>query len=104
MPVLSIAETVTRPASVALDAWFPTSGLGPAGAARRAALVTEQLHVGAAIAEMVARMVVDLDADRLDELTEETTTLFARAEELRLAVALASRAADDTWLAVLDLD
>ena len=104
MPVLSIAETVTRPASVALDAWFPTSSLGTAGADRRSALVTEQLQVGAAIAETVARMGVERDADRLDELTEQATTLLARAEEVRLALALVSRAADDTWLAALEFD
>jgi hypothetical protein len=104
MPVLSIAETVTRPASVALDAWFPTSGTVAVGHARRAALVTEQLQVGAAIAETVARMGVELDADRLDALTDETATLLARAEELRLALALAIRAGNDSWLATLELD
>ena len=103
MPVLSIAETVTRPASVALDAWFPTQSTGAAGA-RREALVLEQLQIAGAIAETVARMGTELDPDRLDELTDETTTLFARAEELRLALALASRAANDTWLATLDFD
>ena len=60
--------------------------------------------MAASISATVARMGVELDMDVLDELTEETTTLFARAEELRLALALASRAANDTWLAALDLD
>ncbi|GAA2754092.1 hypothetical protein [Amnibacterium kyonggiense] len=102
MPVLSIAETVTRPASAALDTWFPSS-ITRAGA-RADALVAEQGRIAEAIAVTVARMGVELDPDRLDALTEETTALFARAEELRLALALAARAADDTWLVALDLD
>jgi hypothetical protein len=102
MPVLSIAETVTRPAAAALDAWFPAPPIGAAGS-RRQALVSEQQQIAAAIAETVARMGDELDGDRLDELTDETTALLARAEELRLALALVSRAADDTWLLRLDL-
>lgn len=103
MPVLSIAETVTRPAAEALEAWFPAPSIGRA-AERRDALVAEQRQVAAAIASTVAQMGIEIDVDVLDELTDETTTLFARAEELRLALALASRAANDTWLAALDLD
>ena len=103
MPVLSVAETITRPASVALATWFPAPSVGRA-AERRDALVSEQQQVAAAISATVARMGAELDNEVLDELTDETTTLFARAEELRLAMALASRAATDTWLAALDLD
>jgi hypothetical protein len=102
MPVLSIAETVTRPAAVALHSWFPTSAVELTGS-RHDALVAEQLEVADAIATTVTRMGAELDADRLDELTEATTALFARAEEIRLALALATRAANDTWLADLDL-
>jgi hypothetical protein len=103
MPVLSIAETVTRPAAAALHSWFPTSAVEPTGT-RHDGLVAEQLATAAAIATTVTRMGAELDADRLDELTEETTALFARAEEIRLALALATRAANDSWLASLDLD
>ena len=100
MTLLSTAETVMRPASAALEAWFPTHGatLG------RNALIDEQLEVTAAIAATVARMGVELDPDALDDLTDETTALFARAEEIRLALALAARAADDTWLVSLAID
>ncbi len=103
MPVLSIAETVTRPAAVALHSWFPTSAVEVTGS-RHDALVAEQREIAAAIAITVTRMGVEPDIDRLDELTESTTALFARAEEIRLALALATRAANDSWLASLDLD
>lgn len=103
MAVLSIAETVTRSASAALDVWFPAPSTGRAGT-RRDALIAEQQRIAQAISATVGRMGVELDAERLDELTELTTELFARAEELRLALALAARAENDTWLATLDLD
>ena len=103
MPVLSIAETVTRPAAVALHSWFPTSAVEVTGS-RHDALVAERIEIGEAIAATITRMGVEQDADRLDELTEVTTALFAHAEEIRLALALATRAANDTWLASLDLD
>lgn len=102
MPVLSIAETITRPASAALHSWFPTSAVEPTGS-RHDALILEQREIADAIATTVTRMGIESDADRLDELTEQTTALFARAEEIRLALALATRAANDTWLANLDL-
>jgi hypothetical protein len=108
MTLLSTAETVMRPASAALEAWFPASVAEPSGAAR-AALVAEQAEVTAAIAGIVARMGAELDADALDDLTDETTALFARAEEIRLALAPAGLAADghpadEPWLLSLDLD
>jgi hypothetical protein len=43
-------------------------------------------------------MGTELDLDALDDLTDDTTALFARAEEIRLALAVAARAADETWL------
>ena len=103
MAVLSIAETVTRPAVVALRSWFPTPAVEATGS-RHDALVAEQLEIAAAIATTVTQMGVEPDDDRLDALTEATTALFARAEEIRLALALATRAANDSWLASLDLD
>jgi hypothetical protein len=103
MPVLSIAETVTRPASAALHSWFPTSLVEVTGS-RHDALVAEQRTIATTISATVTRMGTELDPDVLDELTETTTALFARAEEIRLALALATRAANDTWLASLDLD
>ncbi|MGT2426734.1 hypothetical protein [Amnibacterium kyonggiense] len=102
MPVLSIAETLTRPASAALDTWFPSRAARSDD--RSSALTAERDRIAEAIAATVAQMSVELDPDRLDALTDETTALFARAEELRLALALAARAADDTWLVALDLD
>ena len=100
MTLLSRTETVMRPASAALEAWFPT----PGSALGRNALIAEQAEVTAAIAATVARMGVELDADELDDLTDEVASLFARAEEIRMALALAARAADDTWLLTLDFD
>lgn len=100
MTLLSSTETVMRPASVALESWFPAPGV----ASGLTALVAEQAEVSAAISVMVARMGVELDSDALDDLTDETATLFARAEEIRMALALAARAADETWLLTLDLD
>jgi hypothetical protein len=102
MAVLSIAETVTRPAAETLEAWFPAPVA--ASSTQRDALIAEQHAVAAAIAATVARMGTEPDLDLLDELTEETTVLFARAEEIRLALALAARAANDTWLASVDFD
>lgn len=100
MTLLSHTETVMRPASAALESWFPAPGVSFG----LTALITEQAEVSAAIAATVARMGVELDADALDELTEETATLFARAEEIRMALALAARAADETWLLTFDVD
>lgn len=102
MAVVSIAETVTRPASATLRSWFPVpSGSGDA---RGGALLAEEVDVAARIAETVSRMATEEDPARLDVLTDEATVLFARAQELRLALALAARAEDDTWLVRLDLD
>lgn len=103
MTMLSTTETVMRPAADALESWFPKPGAGLSSDGRHA-LVVEQARITAAIGRTVARMGVELDADALDDLTEETTALFARAEEIRLALALAARAADETWLLTLDLD
>lgn len=103
MTTLRTAETVMRPASAALEAWFPAPGAPMAGALRRT-LVAEQAEVAAAIAATVASMGAEPDADVLDDLTDEVATLLARAEEIRLALALAARAADETWLLTLDLD
>jgi hypothetical protein len=103
MTILNPTETVMRPASAALEAWFPAPGAAMPGASR-AALVDEQLAIATAITAIVARMGTEPDVDVLDDLTEETTALFARAEEIRLALALAARAADQTWLLSLDLD
>jgi hypothetical protein len=100
MTSLSPTETVMRPASAALAAWFPASD-APLG---RHALLDEQAAVSAAISATVARMGLELDVDTLDDLTEETAALLARAEEIRMALALAARAADETWLLSLDLD
>lgn len=100
MTLLRPTETVMRPASAALESWFPAVGAGFG----RKALVAEQVEVRLAIATMVARMGAELDTDALDDLTDETAALFARAEEIRLALALAARAADDTWLIDLELD
>lgn len=101
MTLLSPTETVMRSASAALEAWFPAPRAGAFGAGRDA-LVAEQTAIAGAIAATVARMGVEEDGDVLDALTEEATALLARAEEIRLALALAARAADETWL--IDLD
>jgi hypothetical protein len=98
----STAETVMRPASAALESWFPAPGAGASGS-HRESLVAEQLEIAGATSAVVARMGVELDADLLDDLTDEVAVLLARAEEIRLALALASRAADETWLMRLEL-
>ena len=104
MTMLSTAETVMRPASAALDSWFledraPTSG------PHRDLLAAERSEIDAAIHRVVARMDDDdIDAEDLDDLTEEVAGLLGRAEELRLALALADRAAGDTWLVAVDFD
>lgn len=103
MTLLSTAETVMRPASAALEAWFPGPGTTISGQ-HRDALLAEQADIAASISATVARMGTELDPDALDDLTEEATTLLARAEEIRFALALASRAADETWLLSIDLD
>lgn len=100
MSLLSPTETVMRPASAALESWFPSPGV----AFGLTALVAEQAEVSAAISATIARMGVELDADALDDLTDETAALFARAEEIRMALALAARAADETWLLTFELD
>jgi hypothetical protein len=104
MTILSPTETVMRPASDALTTWFAADRVPPAGP-RRAALVAEQTEIAGAITALVARMDdEDLDPDLLDDLTEETAALLGRAEEIRLALALADRAAADTCMISLDLD
>jgi len=100
MTLLSTAETVMRPASAALESWFPA----PGAAIGRNGLLDEQAEVSAAITATVTRMGVELDPDALDDLTAETAALLARAEEIRLALALAARAANETWLVSVDLD
>lgn len=102
--MLSTAETVMRPASTALDTWFTADG-GPSAGPRRDAIGAERIEIGAAIHRLVARMDdEDIDADLLDDLTEEVADLLGRAEELRLAQALADRAGADSWLVSIDLD
>jgi hypothetical protein len=104
MTMLSTAETVMRPAATALDTWFVAD---PAlvGGPHRDALVQERAAIGAEIGRVVARMDDDdIDADLLDDLTEQVAGLLGRAEELRLALALADRAGSDTWLLAVDLD
>ena len=102
--MLSTAETVMRPASTALDTWF-SEDRGPSAGPRRDAIGAERVEIGAAINRLVARMDDDdIDADLLDDLTEEVADLLGRAEELRLAQALADRAGADTWLVSIDLD
>ncbi|WP_375387915.1 hypothetical protein [uncultured Amnibacterium sp.] len=104
MTMLRTAETVMRPASAALDTWF-AEDRAPASGPHREALAAERLTIGAAINRLVARMDDDdIDADLLDDLTEDVAGLLGRAEELRLALALADRAAGDTWLVAVDLD
>ena len=92
MTIVSSIETVMQPASAALEAWFPATGAVSWDPARDA-LVAEQLRISGAIAGTVARMGTELDGDLLDDLTDEVAGLLARAEELRLALALADRAA-----------
>ncbi len=92
MPVQSVIETVMQPASAALEAWWPSPDAVHWDASRDA-LTAEQLLVGGAIASTVARMGAELDADLLDDLTDEVAGLLARAEEIRLALALAARVA-----------
>lgn len=104
MTILSPTETVMRPASDALTSWF-AADRAPAAGPHRVALEGEQTEIAAAITALVARMDDErVDPDLLDDLTEETATLLGRAEEIRLALALADRAAADTWLLTLDLD
>ena len=92
MTMQSTIETVMQPASAALEAWWPAQG-AVSWDPSRDALTAEQLEVSGAIASTVARMGSELDADRLDGLTDEVTGLLARAEEIRLALALAARVA-----------
>ena len=92
MPAQSTIETVMQPASAALEAWWPAPG-AVAWDASRDALTAEQLEISGAIAVTVARMGTELDADLLDDLTDEVADLLARAEEIRLALALAARVA-----------
>jgi hypothetical protein len=103
MTALRTAETVMRPASAALEAWFPAPGAGTFGG-RRQALTAEQTGIAASIASTVSRMGAEADLDLLDALTDEVASLLARAEEIRLALALAARASDETWLLNLELD
>ncbi|GAA4745352.1 hypothetical protein GCM10025783_16330 [Amnibacterium soli] len=90
MTFQSTTETVMQPASAALDSWWPAPGEAPWDASRDA-LVAEQHGISRAIAGTVARMGHELDADLLDDLTDEVAGLLARAEEIRLALALAAR-------------
>lgn len=90
MPAQSTIETVMQPASEALETWWPAPGALTWDASRDA-LTAEQLEVSVAIADTVARMGVELDADLLDDLTDEVAGLLARAEQIRLALALAAR-------------
>jgi len=103
MTTLSAVETEMRSAADALRAWFPEPGAALAGTSQDA-LADEQGAVTGALAAVVARMGSELDPDALDLLTDEAAALLARAEEIRLALALAARAADETWLLSLDLD
>ena len=104
MTILSPTETVMRPASDALTTWFAFDRPA-AGGAHRDALELEQAEIAAAITTLVARMDdAAIDPEGLDDLTEETAALLGRAEEIRLALALADRAAADTWVVRLDLD
>jgi hypothetical protein len=91
-----------RPASAALDTWF-AADRAPASGPHRDALAAERTEIAASINRLVAGMDdQDIDADGLDDLTEDVAGLLGRAEELRLALALADRAAGDTWLVSID--
>ncbi|WP_158590085.1 hypothetical protein [Amnibacterium setariae] len=103
MTMLSTAETEMRSAADALRAWFPAPGAASA-AGTGEALFEEQAAVTAALAVAVTRMGAETDSEALDAVTDEAAALLARAEEIRLALVLAARAADETWLLSLDLD
>jgi hypothetical protein len=104
MTMLSTTETVMRSASDALTTWFALDRTPPSGT-KRGVLEAEQTTIATAITALVARMDDDdVDAELLDDLTEQTAALLGRAEEIRLALALADRAAADTWVVSLDLD
>lgn len=93
------AETVSRPASEALERRFAADWIADGvDTAALDALALEQARINAAIADLVQRMDADVPSlVELDRITDRIAELLSRAEEVRIARAWAAarRAGDE---------